>query len=45
MGRTVPMQRWRLLLLWLLGVPFGLLVLFWLFGIGPVTILSSFRGR
>jgi hypothetical protein len=44
MERSVTTQRWRLLLLWLLGVPMSLLLLFWLFGIGPVAILSSIRG-
>jgi len=37
-------QRWRLVLLWLFGVPVSLLLLFWLFGVGPIAILSSFRG-
>jgi hypothetical protein len=39
------MSKRRVLLLWLLGVPLSLAFLFWLFGIGPVTILSSLKGR
>jgi hypothetical protein len=39
------MSKWRLLLLWFFGVPLSLVLLFWLFGVGPVTILSSFKGR
>jgi hypothetical protein len=44
MERSVTTQTWRLRVLWLLGVPVTLLLLFWLFGIGPVAILSSIRG-
>jgi hypothetical protein len=44
MERSVRTHTWRLRVLWLLGVPVTLLLLFWLFGIGPVAILSSIRG-
>jgi len=38
-------HKWSLFVLWLVGIPLSLLVLYWFFGVGPVTIMSNIGGR